>query len=90
MKIEIKDLMIIFSDNNSAINISKNPMMHTKTKHIAIKYHIFRELVHDKEVILENVNNKEKIVDIFTNPLPKDAFLYLRGKLRVIALSEAH
>ena len=39
MKIEIKDPVVIFCDNNSAINISKNPIMHTKTKDIAIKYH---------------------------------------------------
>ena len=43
-----------------------------------------------KEVRLEYVNTKEQIVDIFTNPLPKDAFLYLRGKLGVIPLSKAH
>ena len=36
------------------------------------------------------VNTKEKIADIFTKPLPKDAFLYPRGKLGVIPLSEAH
>ena len=61
--------------------------MHSKTKHIAIKYHFLRELVHEKEVRLEYVNTKEQIVDIFTKPLPKDAFLYLRGKLGVIPLS---
>ena len=78
----------MFFDNTSAINISKNPVMHSKTKHIAIKYHFLRELVQDKEVKLEYVNTKEKIVDMFTKPLPKDAFLYLRGKLGVIPLSE--
>ena len=64
--------------------------MHTKTKNIAIIYHFLRELVQDKEVRLEYVNTKEQIVHIFTKPLPKDAFLYLRGKLGVIPLSKAH
>ena len=81
---KIKDLVVIYCDNTSAINISKNPVMHSKTKHIAIKYHFLRELVLDKEVRLEYVNAKEQIVDIFTKPLPKDAFLHLRGKLGVI------
>ena len=63
--------------------------MHTKTKHIAIKYHYVRELVQDKEVKMEYVNTKEKIVDIFTKALPKDAHEYLRGKLGVIPLSKA-
>ena len=90
MKVEIKEPIVMFCDNTSAINISKNPVMHSKAKHIAIKYHFVKELVHDKEIRLEYIHSKEKIVDIFTKPLPKDAFLYLRGKLGVIPLSEAH
>ena len=90
MKMEIKELGVMFCDNTSAINISKNPMMHSKTKHISIKYHFFRELVQDKEIKLEYVHTKEQIADIFTKPLPKDAFLYLRGKLGVIPLSNIH
>ena len=38
---------------------------------------------------MEYVNTKEKIVDIFTKALPKDAQEYLRGKLGVIPLSKA-
>ena len=37
----------------------KNPVMHFKTKHIAIKYHFVRELVQDKEIRLEYVHTKE-------------------------------
>ena len=87
MKMEIKEPVVMFCDNTSAINISKNPVMHSKTKHIAIKYHFVRELVQDKEIRLEYVHTKEKIANIFTKPLPKDAFLYLRGKLGVTPLS---
>ena len=90
IKVEIKELVVIFYDNTSAINISKNLVMHSKTKHIAIKYHFFRELVQDKEIKLEYVHTKEQIADIFTKALPKDAFLYLRGTLGVIPLFEAH
>ena len=80
----------MFCDNTSAIDISKNPVMHPKTKHIAIKYHFVRELVQDKEIRLEYINTKEQIADIFTKPLAKDTFLYLRGKLGVTPLSEIH
>ena len=90
MKVEIKEPVVMFYDNTNAINISKNPVMQSKTKHIAIKYHFVRELVQDKEIRLEYVHTNEKIVDIFTKPLPKDAFLYPRGKLGVIPLSKAH
>ena len=87
---EIKEPVVMFCDNTSAINISKNPVMHSKTKHIAIKYHFVRELVQDKEIRLEYVHTKEQIADIFTKPLRKDAFLYLRVKLGVTPLSEIH
>ena len=77
MKVEIKELVVMFCDNTSAINISKNLVMHSKnlvmhskTKHIAIKYHFVRELVQDKEIKLEYVHAREQIVDIFTKPLP--------------------
>ena len=81
---EITKLVILYCDNTIAINISKNSVMHAKTTHIAIKYHYVRELVEDKEVKMEYVNSKEQIADIFTKPLPKDAFEYLRVKLGVI------
>ena len=63
--------------------------MHTKTNHISIKYDSFRELIQDKEVKMEYVNTKDKIVDILTKELPKDVHEYLRDKLGVIPLSKA-
>ena len=80
MKEEIVESMILYYANTSAINISNNLVMHTKIKHITIKYHYLRDLVQDKEVKTEYVNTKEKIPDIFTKALPKAAHEYLRGK----------
>ena len=89
MKEEITKLVILYCDNMSAINISKNPVMHAKTKHIAIKYHYVRELVEDKQVKMEYIHTKEQIADIFTKLLPKDAYEYLRDKLGVKPLTQA-
>ena len=89
MKEEITELVILYCDNTSSINISKNPVTHAKIKHILIKYHYVRELVEDKQVKMEYVHSKEQIADIFTKPLPKDDFEYLRGKLGVKCLSRA-
>ena len=63
--------IIIHYDNTSAINISKNLVMHSKTKHIPIKYHFLREQVSQNMVKLEYIDTKEQIVDIFTKPLPE-------------------
>ena len=66
--------IVINCDNTSAINMSKKPIMHSKTKHIPIKYHYLREQVSQKSSILEYIDTKEQIADIFTKPLPKAAF----------------
>eukprot|EP00253_Pinus_taeda_P015305 PITA_15305 len=68
----------ILCDNTSAINISKNPVMHSKTKNIPIKYHFLREQVLKQKVKLEYVPSKEQVADILTKPLPKETFEYLK------------
>ena len=57
--------------------------MHSKTKHIPIKYNFLREQVLEQKVKLEYVSSKEQVADIFTKPLPREAFKYLRLKLGV-------
>ena len=80
--------IVINCDNTSAINMSKNPIMDSKTKHIPIKYHYLREQVYQKAVKLEYIDTKEQIADIFTKPLPKEAFERLRQKMGVIPLQK--
>eukprot|EP00253_Pinus_taeda_P002775 PITA_02775 len=80
----------ILCDNTSAISISKNPIMHSKTKHIPIKYHFLREQVLEQKVKLEYVPSKEQIVDILTKPLPRETFEYLRKKLGAIDASSCY
>ena len=80
--------IVINCDNNSAINMSKSPIIHSKTKHIPIKYHYLRELVSQKTMRLEYIDTKEQIADIFTKALPKEAFERLRQKMGVIPLQK--
>jgi hypothetical protein len=75
----------IHCDNTSAISVSKNPVFHSKTKHIPIKYHFLREQVTNQIVQVHDIPTTEQIADIFTKPLAKTTFEYLRQKLGVIA-----
>ena len=50
--------IVINCDNTSAINMSKNPIMHSKTEHIPIKYHYLREHVSKKYFRLEYIDTK--------------------------------
>jgi hypothetical protein len=67
----------IHCDNTSAISVSKNPVLHSKTKHIPIKYHFLREQVTNQVVKVHYLPTTEQIADIFTKPLAKTPFEYL-------------
>ena len=68
--------------------MSKHTIMHSKTKHIPIKYHYLREQVSQKYFILEYIDTKEQTADIFTKPLPKEAFEHLRQNMGDIPLQK--
>jgi hypothetical protein len=84
IQVEYDDPIPIYCDNTSAISISKNLVMHSKTKHIPIKYHFLQEKVAENNIRVEYVGTKEQVADIFTKPLPWEAFEYLRQRLGVI------
>ncbi|XP_057444753.1 uncharacterized protein LOC130736999 [Lotus japonicus] len=83
-----QDAMALYCDNLSAINISKNPIQHSRTKHIDIRHHFIRDLVEDKIITLEHVTTEKQLADIFTKPLDACTFEKLRGSLG-ICLSES-
>jgi hypothetical protein len=60
-------------------------VIHSKKKHIPIKYHFLREKVAEKNIRVEYVGTKEQVEDIFTKPLPREVFEYLRQRLGVIS-----
>ncbi|RVW61650.1 Copia protein [Vitis vinifera] len=73
--------MVVFCDNTSAINISKNPVLHSRTEHIDIRHHFIRDLVEDKVVSLEYVPTEGQIADILTKPLDVSRFESLRNSI---------
>ena len=45
-----QETMSIHCDNFSVINISKNPILHSRTKHIEIHHHFIRDLIKENVV----------------------------------------
>ena len=81
LQIDCSSPTIIHEDNQGTIAMSKNPVLHKRTKHIDIKFHFVREKIHDKTVELKYCPTHEMVADIFTKPLPRGQFESLRARL---------
>jgi hypothetical protein len=74
---------VVYCDNVSAIKLSKNPVLHGRSKHIDIRFHFLRDLTWEGIVELVQCSTHEQIADILTKPLKLDVFLKLRDMLGV-------
>jgi len=61
-------------DNQSSINIEKNPIFHARTKHVEAQYHFVQEKLQSNEITLVYCNTSENVVDIFAKRLGKIKF----------------
>ncbi|MCO5564508.1 hypothetical protein L7F22_018169 [Adiantum nelumboides] len=43
---------MLHCDSQSAIELARNPVYHSETKHLDVKYHFIKEMVEDKQVQL--------------------------------------
>ena len=74
----------LMCDNTSAINLTKNQIQHSRTKHIEIRHHFIRDHVNNGNCEVKFVETKLQLVNIFTKPLPKERFFFLRNGLGIL------
>jgi hypothetical protein len=74
----------LLCDNESAICIADNPVEHSRTKHIAIRYHFLRDHQQRGDIEIAYVSTKEQLADIFTKPLDENTFTKLRHELNIL------
>ena len=74
---------MIRCDNQSSINIVKNPIFYARTKHVEAQYHFVREKLQSNEIALMYCNTSENAADILTKPLGKIKFELFREMLGV-------
>lgn len=92
MKHQLEDFNLYYDhipircDNTSAINLSKNPIQHSRTKHIEIRHHFIRDHIQKGDIELQFVKTDKQLADIFTKPLAKEQFLYIRQEIGLINL----
>jgi len=74
----------LLCDNTSAINLTKNHIQHSRTMHIEIRHHFIRDHVNNGDCEVKFIETKLQLADIFTKPLPKERFLFLRNELGIL------
>ncbi|GJX04315.1 retrovirus-related pol polyprotein from transposon TNT 1-94 [Tanacetum coccineum] len=77
-------LVPLFCDNTSAIAISNNPVLHSRTKHINIRYHFIRDHVLKGDIELHFIPTQYQLADIFTMPLDEPTFKRLIVELGML------
>ncbi|GJW50868.1 retrovirus-related pol polyprotein from transposon TNT 1-94 [Tanacetum coccineum] len=75
--INLDDIPVL-CDNKGAIDLSKNPVLHSRTKHIEIRHHFLRDNVQKGNISIEKVSSEDNIADILTKPLKREPFNLLR------------
>jgi hypothetical protein len=74
----------LICDNESAIRMAYNPVEHSRTKHIDIRYHFLRDHQQRGDIQIAYVSTKEQLADIFTKPLYEKTFSKLMNELNIL------
>ncbi|GJS71239.1 retrovirus-related pol polyprotein from transposon TNT 1-94 [Tanacetum coccineum] len=77
----------IYCYSKSAIAISWHPVQHSRTKHIAVRYHFIKEHVENVTIELYFIKTDYQLDDLFTKAPPVDMFNYLIRCLGMRSLS---
>ena len=72
---------IISCDNVGATQLSLNPIMHSRMKHIAIDIHFVRGYVNIGLLDVRHVSTRDQLTDLLPKALPKPRFHFLRSKI---------
>ena len=62
----------LFSDNQSAIALAKNPVSHARAKHIDLRHHFVREAIQDKVIWVQYIPTTEMTADSLTKALGRE------------------
>ncbi|WJX12733.1 hypothetical protein P8452_03195 [Trifolium repens] len=94
MKYQLEDYQIssnnipLHCDNTAAIHLSKNPILHSRAKHIEIKHHFIRDYVQKGVIDLKFIETENQWVDIFTKPLAVERFDFIKKNLNMMEISD--
>eukprot|EP00253_Pinus_taeda_P011050 PITA_11050 len=68
----------LWCDNQSAIQLCKDPVQHQRSKNIELHMHFIRKLIHDHVLEVQYCSTDDQVADIFTKSLTEAKFTKLR------------
>ncbi|MCO5591222.1 hypothetical protein L7F22_045203 [Adiantum nelumboides] len=81
LEMQVQDLVVIYYDNLSSIQVAQNPVFHAHTKNIEVHYHFIRERVLDGDIDLAYVGIEDQAANLFTKALGTKKLRCFRGML---------
>ena len=75
-------------DNSSTIKMSKNPVLHERSKHIDVRFHFLRELANNGIIELLHCGSEEQVADVMTKPLKLESFQKFKKQMGVCRIDE--
>ncbi|GJU65416.1 hypothetical protein Tco_1247251 [Tanacetum coccineum] len=76
----------IHIDNESTICIVKNPVFHSKTKHIEIRHHFIRDSYEKKLIQMIKIHTDQNVADLLTKAFDVSRFQYLIASIGMLNL----
>ncbi|XP_062196364.1 uncharacterized protein LOC133899389 [Phragmites australis] len=67
-------------------NLGANPVFHAQTKHVKIDFQFVREKVAARALEVKFISSADQIADIFTKPLARDVFEWLKYYLNLVLI----
>ncbi|MCO5606794.1 hypothetical protein L7F22_060984 [Adiantum nelumboides] len=64
----------IYTDNQSALAIARNPIFHARTKHIEVHYHYVRERLSAGDISLAYIPSQDNLADLSTKAFSREKF----------------
>lgn len=74
--------VVIYVDNESTINLARNPVFHGRSEHIDIRYHFIRECVEQGEIEIKHVRTEEQRADVLTKAMSTVKFEKMRSGMK--------
>ena len=71
----------MYSDNQGCITLAENPEGHSRSKHIDVQYHYFRQLLEYGKIRLDYCPSTDMLADVLTKPLGYRTFKECSRKL---------